>query len=73
MSCGDPIDPPHDEKRFAKDGGIVAREERFGNRNLGRESRLQHGEFLQSVEARGNSGRGGRAKDEPLISDEKAA
>src|SRR5215831_5555592 len=73
VSCGCPVDSPHDEKRLAEDGWVLGGEERFGHYDAGGEGRLQHREFLVSAEARGNPGRRRRAQHEPLIAGEQVA
>jgi hypothetical protein len=67
-----PVDPAHDEKRLAEYRGITAREEWLGHRHPRREGSLQYGEFLQPVETRGHSSRGGGAQYEPLVPGEHA-
>ena len=70
---GGSLDAPHDEEGLAEDRRIIAREQRLGNRYPGPEGGLQHCEFLQSVEARGHSCRGGGAQDQPLVAGEHAS
>ncbi len=61
MRGGGPRCPPHDEERLAENRRVGVGEKRLGHRNPGLERGLQHGEFLQAVEAGRNPGRGCRA------------